>query len=367
MAYLLQELPGLGAECHVACRKGSAFERYCLEQQVPHVALPFANELDLYTAWHVKQYCRQHGIGLVHLHSGHSHAIGLWAHVLGNKIPLVLHRRVDFPVKPNALSCFKYNYPGIKKIICVSDEVRRILSQDLRHPERCLTIYDCIDPGRFQRTSSDTTSDAAARNHSSTHLLIHSSPQKLRREYLLPPYLPIIANVAALAPHKDYFTFIDTVAELVRLGVPAVFMAIGEGALRAELEAYAASKGLKEKLLFTGFRNDVTEILPELAVLLITSKTEGLGSVILEAFAAGVPVVGTAAGGIPEVVIPEQTGLLAPVGDAAALARQVQRVLTETGLADRLRQGADALVRQLSCTTIAAQTKAVYEEALALT
>lgn len=343
IAYLLQELPKLGVTCFVACRKGSAFEEYCRQQQIPHIALPFANEFDLYTAWRVKQYCEQQQIDLVHLHSGHSHAIGVWADVLGNKLPIVLHRRVDFPIKPNPLSAYKYNYPGIRRIICVSDEARRITGKDLKHPERCLTIRSCIDPARFSATGP---------------------ADKLHREYQLPPQQPIVANVSALAPHKDYFTFIDTVAELVEQDVPAAFMAIGEGELRTELEDYARTIGLADRLYFTGFRKDVAAILPELAVLLITSRTEGLGSVILEAFAAGVPVVGTIAGGIPELVKHEQSGLLAPVGDATTLAAQVRRVLEEPGLANRLRVGGRKVVAELSCRKVAERTLAVYRQVL---
>lgn len=81
-----------------------------------------------------------------------------------------------------------------------------------------------------------------------------------------------------------------------------------------------------------GFRDDIVEVMQSLDIFLITSVTEGLGTIVLEAFAAGVPVVATRAGGIPEMVEDGITGLLAPIGDADALAAATMRILDDPGL-----------------------------------
>jgi glycosyltransferase involved in cell wall biosynthesis len=119
-----------------------------------------------------------------------------------------------------------------------------------------------------------------------------------------------------------------------------LFFIIGEGAEREKIEMCIAQKSLQHKIILTGFRIDVADILPEVDLLLITSETEGLGTSILDAFACSVPVVATAAGGIPEIVIHQQTGLLADVRDGAGLAQNVLEVLNNQVLRNKLVAGA---------------------------
>src|SRR5690606_9935052 len=108
---------------------------------------------------------------------------------------------------------------------------------------------------------------------------------RLHRELGLDPAVPLVGNVAALAPHKDLFTFIR-MAALLHARNPAVrFVLIGGGALRAKLEQAASAQGLDGIVHFTGFREDVDRLLPELDVMAMTSRTEGLGTSILDAFA----------------------------------------------------------------------------------
>jgi len=104
---------------------------------------------------------------------------------------------------------------------------------------------------------------------------------------------------------------------------------IGDGPLRGDLQARAARLGIAERVFFAGWRDDVPAWLSALDVLAMTSITEGLCTTILDAMAAGVPVVATAAGGIPELVADGQTGYLAPVGDVAAIARHLEHALAD--------------------------------------
>ena len=85
-----------------------------------------------------------------------------------------------------------------------------------------------------------------------------------------------------------------------------------------------------KNILLTGFRTDIFEVFPELDILLFTSKEEGLGTTVLDAFACEVPVVATAGGGIPEMVIHQKTGWLAAIGYAEQLAEGVEQILDYT-------------------------------------
>lgn len=343
IAYLIDELGREGIENRVACRQGSAFENYCLQQAIPHISLPFSSSVDFRTALGLKRYCREHAPDLMHLHSSKSHGLAVLSAWLGNPTPMVLSRRVDFPLKKNWLSQKKYNHPGIRRILCVSDAIREIVQKDIANPQKVVTVHSGIDLSKF---STATAEDS------------------LRKKYRIPNNFWLVGNTSALAPHKDYNTFVHTVDLLEKMNFPAYYFIIGTGPLEVEIKAYVKAKGLEEKIIFTGFLNNIPQVLPELDLFLMTSKTEGLGTSLLDAFASKVAVVATAAGGIPEIVKHEKTGLLAPIGDAQQLARQVKTVLQNKNLREELVQKAHAFVQSFSKSHTAHTTLAVYREIL---
>ena len=192
--------------------------------------------------------------------------------------------------------------------------------------------------------------------------------REVRACFGVPESVPLVGTVAALVDHKDHWTFLEAAARIVRgegSARGAHFLIVGDGPLRAGLEARAGELGIAGRVHFAGFRDDVPEILPALDVLLFTSKEEGLGSSILEAWACGVPVVATAAGGIPELVRDGETGLLAPVGDAEALAGAVGRVLSDPALRAALVAGATARLPTFGIDRMADGVLAVYREVVA--
>lgn len=341
IAYLIDELRKAGVENIVACRKGSAFEDFCRQQGIQHLSLSFSSSLDFRTALALKKYCRQQAPDLMHLHSSKSHSLAVLAAWLGNQIPMVLSRRVDFPLKANWLSHKKYNHPGIQRIICVSDAIKAIVQKSIVRPEKVICIHSGIDLDKFKTMASGSY---------------------LREKYNIPAGYWLVGNTAAIAPHKDYFTFVNTVELLEQEQFPAYYFIIGSGPMEQEIKAYVAEKGLNEKIIFTGFLKNIPEVLPELDLFLMTSKTEGLGTSLLDAFACKVPVVATAAGGIPEIVRHKKTGLLAPVGDATQLARQIQSLHQSPALRNQLSQEAFNLVQTFSKQHTGKETLAVYRE-----
>lgn len=344
IAYLIEESQKLGVENFVAVRKGSAFEDYCIKNKVPYIALGFKNELHLPTALGVKSFCKKNNIAIVHMHSSHSHAIGVLAHLMGNKPKLVLSRRVDFPVKDNFASRFKFNYKGIDAVVCISGAIHDMLAPSLQRKEIIQTVYSGIDISRFK--------DAVNRN------ILHD-------EFGLKEGTKVVANISAVADQKDYFTFVDT-AELVLQGKnDVVFFIVGDGPLFSEVENYIKERKLEGKIIMTGFRDDVPKIIKELDVFLITSKTEGLGTTVLDAFANHIPMVATQAGGIPEAVRHNETGLTAPIKDATQLANHVVHLLENKGLAESLTNNAyQLLVEKFTKDKMAQGNVEVYQAVL---
>ncbi|MEL6536282.1 MAG: glycosyltransferase family 4 protein [Bacteroidota bacterium] len=344
LVYLIEELAKLGVENRVICRTGSPLANYLQAHQIPYDAIPFRGSADLRSAWQICRIGKSWGADVVHMHTAKAHALAVYAHLLGMHIPLVLSRKIDFVLRTNALTRWKYNYSGIQKILCVSGKVQDIVRAVLKQPSKAVVVHDGIDPDRFQ----------------------HSGPYHwLRSTYHLPEGKILIGNTAALAPHKDYFTFLDTAKILIDEGLDAHFFIMGEGELRAPLEQHRNQLGLEKQVIFTGFLNNLPEVLPELDVFLMTSEEEGLGSSILDAFCVGVPVVATAAGGIPEIVEHEQTGLLAPVRSPKELADHVLRVQGDNVLRSHLvTQAQRRLQTSFTTQTLAEQTLEHYRAIL---
>jgi glycosyltransferase involved in cell wall biosynthesis len=139
---------------------------------------------------------------------------------------------------------------------------------------------------------------------------------------------PLVGNVARLAPQKDHATLI----EAARLVPEAEFVVAGDGELREELERRAEGSSVR----FIGARADVPDLLASFDVFAFPSLYEGLCVAVIEAQAAGVPVVATPVGGIRETVVDGETGLLVPPRDPQAVAAAIRRLLDDRELARRL-------------------------------
>jgi glycosyltransferase involved in cell wall biosynthesis len=164
---------------------------------------------------------------------------------------------------------------------------------------------------------------------------------------------PIVGTVGRLAEQKDHETFLAA----ARLSPEAQFVIVGEGELRARLEGEAG-----ENVHLTGSRDDIPELLASFAVYAQPSRFEGLCVAVLEAQAAGVPVIATPVGGMRDTVVHERTGLVVPVGDARALAAAIQRLHEDKGLAARLADEAGRRVRErYTEQRMVDQTLALYE------
>ena len=286
-------------------------------------------------AMHIRWICRRLKISHIHTHDSHALTFAVMAATFfGNQVPIIVHRRVDFPIGSHFLSNWKYNHKAIQNIICVSDFVREVLGHGLKNREKCVTIHDGIDLNS---------------------IVPHANTQADRPSYL-------IGNIAAIAPHKDYFTFVRTAEKLLSDGFSAKFQIIGgDGGEEVAIRNLIAEKELSDNFELLGFRDDVLDLLSRLDVLLFTSKTEGLGSTLLDAMAAGVPIVATEAGGIPEIVEHEKTGLLAPVGDAEGLAEQIKRMLSNVDLRENILANAAEKVRAYSKEKMAEQILEIYK------
>jgi glycosyltransferase involved in cell wall biosynthesis len=156
----------------------------------------------------------------------------------------------------------------------------------------------------------------------------------IKREYELPFNKPIITSVANLRPPKGHEYLIQALHELKRENPDFLTLLVGDGPLRGKLEELVRDLGLKEQVHFLGSRDreDIPEILAITDIFVLPSLWEGLPTAIIEAMAAGCPVVATAVAGTPEVVMDRETGFLVNSRDPEALAQKIAKLLEDPQL-----------------------------------
>ncbi len=234
------------------------------------------------------------------LHSHDGHAITLAALAAGlRRVPLVAHRRTAFPLRR------PWFWQRADRVIAISDAVRRQVDAAGIRPGRVVTIPDGVDLERIRT----------------------AAPGPIRAQLRLPATAPLAVTVSALTAEKGLDDLIAAAA-LLRSEPDLHWVVAGAGPLRDQLVARARDAGLGERIHFTGWLDDPLPLIATAAVFVAPSTVEGLGTAVLDAMALAVPVVATAAGGLPELVQPG-AGLLVPPGRPLELAGAVSRILSD--------------------------------------
>ena len=189
---------------------------------------------------------------------------------------------------------------------------------------------------------------------------------ELRRELGLPPDAPLVGIVARLAPVKAHEVFLAAAKAMAPVRPDIVFLIVGDGERRAELETAARASGLGDRVRFLGWRADLDRLYADLDIVVLTSKNEGSPVALIEAMAAGRPVVSTRAGGVEDVVTDGETGVVVPIGDAPAVARAVVDLLEDPSRAARLgAAGRASVVARFGSGRLVGDIDALYQRLLA--
>jgi glycosyltransferase involved in cell wall biosynthesis len=215
---------------------------------------------------------------------------------------------------------------GVDRYFAVSREIAAELIEDLGWPaEKVEVLYNAVD---VERTAV-------------------AAPPGLREQLGGSETRPLVLTPARLNAQKGHDTLLAAIAEVPE----ALFLFAGDGPERGRLEGLAAELGVADRVRFLGRREDIPQLLAACDVFALPSLYEGSSLAVLEAMAAGIPVVSSAIGGTDELIEDGRSGLLAPPGDAAAWAAALRRVLADPqlrhGFAARARERVDAgLTRQ---------------------
>jgi L-malate glycosyltransferase len=308
---------GLRARGHravlVAHREGELFRR--ASEGPDLVPLAPVNEIDLATAWKLSKIIREWKPEIVHAHDPHAVSMASLAMSFSAPDPrpkTIASRRVDFHLQSHAFSQWKYRQ--VDGFIAASHAIKQILVSDGIPAGRIEVVHDGIDVEKIQ----------------------HRPVIDVHAEYWLPHGVPVIVNVGALVGHKGQKYLIEAMPLVLREVPDAHLIIFGEGDLRAPLEKQIKQLSLAKRVLLPGFREDVMSLMKSADLFVMSSVTEGLGSAVLDAMAMGHAVVGTRAGGIPEAIVPDETGLLVEPADAKALAAAIVRLLKDANLRKQL-------------------------------
>ncbi len=338
---LLGGLRDLGVEGILACANGSEVAAAARRAGESPATLPVRGDADLLMLPRLRRLIARQRPDLVHLHS--RRGADLWG-VLAARlagVPAVLTRRVDNP--PGWLTR-RIGLASSARVIVVSGGIREVLLDAGVPAGRLACVYDAVAAADFDEPYPRDW---------------------FRQHFAAPVRAPLVGVVAQLIPRKGHRVLLDALPAVMARLPDARVLCFGRGPLAAELRAAIAQRGLGQSMVLAGFRDDMHRVIGGLDVLVHPALAEGLGVALLEAGAARVPVIASAAGGIPEVVLDGETGLLVPPGDPAALSAAMLRLLGDPALAARL--GAAARVRvetHFSVAAMAAGNLAVYRHVL---
>lgn len=184
----------------------------------------------------------------------------------------------------------------------------------------------------------------------------------LRAAYQIPPDAPLIGIVGRIVPIKNHALFLEMASRVLQSQPDAYFLIVGDGEERPAIEALADRLGLRTRAVFTGWMRDLVPVFSDLDLLVLSSNNEGTPTAIMQALAAGVPVVSTAVGGVPDLLRGGAWGRLVPPGDADGLAEAVLSALRDSALDPAIRE---AVLAEYDAARLADSLAALYRTLLA--
>ena len=249
----------------------------------------------------------------------HSHEFGM--NIYGSiasrlmQVPIIatVHGKAYYGERWRRRMAYRFVARRAAQMVAVAEDIRRFLIDRVGvSPRKLCTIYNGVD------AKTVCSAEDGAR---------------VRQELGIAETTPVIGTIANLYPVKGHTFLLKAAAEVAKVVPQAVWLLAGRGGLLDQLQDEARQLGIKDKVRFLGFRNDPAALLQAMDLFVLPSLSEGLPVSVLEAMAAGRPVVATDVGGNREVIVDGRTGFLVPPGDSSALASRMITLLANSDLA----------------------------------
>jgi glycosyltransferase involved in cell wall biosynthesis len=307
---------------------------------------------DVRTVWRLMQIIRRERPRIVHTHTAKAGALGRIAAILC-RVPVVVHTYHGHVLRGYFSPLKTAVYRTIERVLAWRTD--RLLTVTARVGQE----LQALGVGRPEQYRTVPLGFDLA------PLLVAERRRGTLRAELQVGDAPLVGIVARLVPIKAHEVFLAMAARVRQSYPAAVFLIVGDGELRASLEQQAVDLGLAGAVRFLGWRADIDTLYADIDVVALTSRNEGSPVALIEAMAAGAPVVSTEVGGVADVVQHGVTGLLAPMDDDVGLARHVVTLLGDRALGRQMGQRGRALVAATySADRLVADIEALYEELL---
>jgi len=321
----------------LAAPQGAPLAQRAAELGIPVFHLEPSWEVSLFAILRFLKLLQSQSFDVVHFNTPRPLLSGGIACRLSSVPGVVISRRVNFPLS-SWLSSLKYNYL-VDRVVTVSASICETLIRNGVSSSRVSVIYEGVDLDWFD--------------------------QQMTRLALQWRGRTLVGTVAHLSSEKGHETLRRALAELKNCCPEALLLIVGDGELRAELEATVIDLGISDQVKFLGFRSDVEGLLKQFDIFCLPSLSEGLSSAILAAMAARLPVVATSVGGIPELVQNSVTGKLVKPNQPHELALALETLLKDQALRERMgNAGRQRVDSHFSLQQKLDATERAYEELL---
>jgi len=321
--------------------RGELYRR-ATQENLTAFPLEFGGTRNLGAWLTLRQLLQQERVDILNTHSSLDSWVGFLAWLtIKNRLTLVRTRHLSTPVAPNWPTRRLYQAPAA--VITTSRDISELLHQRLGVPEE--RLHD-IPTGV-----------------SLTDFTPRPPDPDLAAGLGLPPGVFVFGTVSVLRSWKGHLYLLEALKYLLEEGLDAVLVIVGEGPYRPVIEEKVQELGLAEQVRLVGHQEWIPDWLGLMDVFVLASYAhEGVPQALLQALAMGRPVVATRTGGIPEVIIPEETGLLAPPRDSQALALAMSRLARDTSLREKLIYQGPQVASRYSLDRMADALEALYAE-----
>ncbi len=338
---LSEQLQKRGYDVTVACRPGRWVEEKATVMGLPTVPIRVMNQHDWQDFGVLRQFLRERKTDVLHVHWSSDIVVPGYA-ALREHVPVrIMSRHMPYPFK-NRVGSFLYSKILYTRLVTVSNSVRETLIKCGVPGDKVQVIHHGTDVEAFARTTQDR--------------------REMRLALGIPEDSVAVGIVGRIAPEKGHAVLLDALQK-VHERYPLFLVIVGNGPDDELIRTRAAEMGLADKVLFTGFRDDVNNVLNALDVVTVPSTwNEPCSAVVQQGMAVSKPVIGTRAGGTPEMVVDDETGFLVPPSDPDALADALARMAGDAFLRKRLGAAGKERVEELfSLRVMTDKIEALYQ------
>jgi len=333
----------------IAHPKGMLFKQANL-LQIPTIPLQTHKYIDMKAIFSLSNIICRENIQIIHSHFAQDLWLIVPAAILSSQKPKIIFTR-HMKSHYNKKDIFhKFIYKYVDKVIAISELVKECLLDS--HPlpaNKIITIYHGLDLTRYN--------------------LMKYDGKKIKEEFKIENKTKIVGIVGRLNPGKGQEYFLQTAKLVLDCYSEVIFLIVGEDIGAKGYKDYlinlSKELGIPDKVIFTGHRDDIPEVMASLDVFVLTSIEEAFGLVVIEAMAMSTPVVAFDSGAIREIITTPESGILVPLNNIHKLADEIISLLKNPSKAKEIgKEGRKIVVERFNLDLNITQTERVYEEAL---